>query len=261
MIKLVAVDLDDTLLSSEITISEGNKRALAECRAKGVQVVIATGRMFRAATRFAEELELDLPIITYQGALVKSLDHQEWFHHVIEKEQAARLIEDLKSYGLQLNVYMNDQLYVEKLNDFGSEYVRFSRVDHFVTSFPEGLVAPPTKILLAGNPAVLDGIHQEVLTEFGGELTINKSKEFFLEFGNLKSKKSYALNELAESLGIRPEEILAVGDGMNDLDMIAYAGIGVAMGNAQKEVQEIADYITDTNDRDGVARALEKFVL
>lgn len=261
MIKLVAVDLDDTLLNNDIKISEENKKAIQECRKKGVYFTFATGRMFRAAVNYAKEVDLDLPLITYQGALIKTIDEKEIQHHVIEKNIAADVIEFLRGYKLQLNVYMNDNLYVEEMNDFGNNYVSLSRVEHKITNFPQGLVTNPTKILLAGEPSTLDIIQKEASMIFGNKLTITKSKDYFLEFGNEKAKKSIALKALAENLGIKREEILAIGDGMNDLDMLEYAGTGVAMENAAPQAKEVADYITDTNDNHGVAKAINKFVL
>ena len=261
MIKLVAVDLDDTVLNSEVRISEENKRIIRECIDKGVHVTFATGRMFRAAVNFARELDLKLPIITYQGALTKTLDEKEISHHVIEKEQAVALIDFLKSFKMQLNVYMDDYLYVEEMDEYGDNYVSMSKIEHRVTRFPAGLTSSPTKILLAGEPRRLDVIKKEAIEIYGDKLTITKSKDYFLEFGNLKSKKSIALDDLARSLDIKREEIMAIGDGMNDLDMITYAGLGVAMENATDAVKEAADHITESNDQDGVARAIKKFIL
>ncbi len=155
---------------------------------------------------------------------------------------------------------MNDHLYVEEMNEFGNNYVNLSRIQHKVTNFSQGLLADPTKILLAGEPSTLDIIKKEATQIYGNKLTITKSKDYFLEFGNENAKKSIALKALAESLGIKREEILAIGDGMNDLDMLEYAGTGVAMENAAEEAKEVADYITDTNDNHGVAKAINKFV-
>ena len=161
MIKLVAVDLDDTLLNNDIKISDENKKAIMECKKRGVYFTFATGRMFRAAVNFAKEVDLDLPLITYQGALIKTVDEKEIKHHVIEKNIAADVIEFLRNYKLQLNVYMNDHLYVEEMNDFGNNYVSLSKVEHKITNFPQGLVTNPTKILLAGEPSTfLLIIHQ-----------------------------------------------------------------------------------------------------
>ena len=261
MIKLVALDLDDTLLNDQIQISQKNKEAIQACLEKGVQVTLATGRMFRAAAPFARELGLGLPIITYQGALVKTLDEQELVHHVIPKPLALDVISYLRPYGLQVNVYMDDELYMEAVNEFGNRYVRLSKVTHQVTVFPEGLFTAPTKILMAGDPLLLDKVQNETLRLFGAELTITKSKDYFLEFGNPMSKKSIGIDIVAKNLQISPEEILTIGDGMNDYDMIEYAGIGVAVGNAHPALKKIADDVTDTNQNDGVAKALEKYVL
>lgn len=261
MIKLIAVDLDDTLLNSQVQISEENKKVIKECQEQGIHFTFATGRMFRAAVNFAKEVKLDLPLITYQGALVKTIAEEEIQHHVIEKEVAVEVIEFLKDFDLQLNVYMNDHLYVEKMNDYGDHYVSLSGVGHEITKFPQGLITDPTKILLAGDEKILEKAQVEGEKLFGNKLTITKSKSYFLEFGNKKSKKSIALKDLGESLGIKREEIMAIGDGMNDLDMLEFAGLGVAVENGNSQVKEIADYITESNDNHGVAKAIRKYVL
>lgn len=260
MIKLVAVDLDDTLLNSEVAISEENKKVIQACMDQGVHFTFATGRMFRAAVDFARELNVSLPLITYQGALVKTTDNEEIQHHVIEKDMAEDLIEFLKQYDMQLNVYMDDTLYVESINDFGADYVKVSRVEHEITRFPQGLHTEPTKILLAGQPELLDEVEALALDRYK-DLAITKSKEYFLEFGNPKAMKGKALKNLADSLGVKREEIMAIGDGMNDYDMIQFAGLGVAVQNAVEPVKEIADFISASNDDHGVAKAIKKFVL
>lgn len=261
MIKLIAVDLDDTLLNSEVKISEENKKVIQACLDQGIHFTFATGRMFRSAVNFAKELELTLPLITYQGALVKTTDNEEIQHHVIEEKVAKDLIDFLKNYDMQLNVYMNDTLYMEKINDFGKEYVRISRIEHEITSFPEGLHTEPTKVLLAGQPELLAEIQDEAIKRYKDVLAITKSKDYFLEFGNPQAMKGLALKSLADSLGIKKEEVMAIGDGMNDFDMLQYAGLGVAVENAVEPVKEVADFVTASNDQDGVAKAIKKFVL
>lgn len=261
MIKLIAVDLDDTLLNSEVRISEENKKIIQACLDQGIHFTFATGRMFRSAVDFAKEVGISLPLITYQGALVKTIDNEEIHHHVIQEEVAKDLIDFLKNYDMQLNVYMNDTLYMEKMNDFGEDYVRISRIDHEITSFPQGLHTEPTKVLLAGRPELLNEVQEETRNRYKDILAITKSKDYFLEFGNPKAMKGIALKNLADSLGIKREEVMAIGDGMNDFDMLQYAGLGVAVENAVAQVKEVADFVTSTNDQDGVAKAIKKFVL
>lgn len=261
-IKLIAIDLDDTLLRTDLTISERARRAIRQASAQGIHVTLATGRMFPSALPFAQELQLNLPLITYQGALVKYADGREVYHRPIPLGEARRLVEFLAPYHYHVKVYLNDRLYMEKDSPEGQRYVALARVPiSLVDHLPDVLSQEPTKIVAIAEPAQLDGLALDVRREFGNTVHVTKSKATFLEFSHPRATKGIALQYLAQSLGIEAQEVMAIGDSPNDLDMLEYAGWGVAMANAVQEVRQIARYVTLSNDDDGVAEAIEKLAL
>lgn len=263
--RLVAVDLDDTLLDSALEVSPRTVRALARAREKEVVVTLATGRMFRSAAPIARRLGIDAPIITYQGALVKHpFTGAELLHQALPNKTARSVIECLLGYGLHINVYLDDRLCMEKLTEAGDRYARLSRVEaHVVGDLPTFLgERDPTKVLAIASEAEILRVMAEMIAVFPGELVhITRSKPYFLEFSHPAATKGLALRHLAEHCGVPREAVMAVGDGYNDLDMIEYAGLGVMMANAREEVKRYADYVTGSNDADGVAEAVERFVL
>jgi Cof subfamily protein (haloacid dehalogenase superfamily) len=259
--KLVAVDLDDTLLRNDLTISERAKRAIQEAMARGTLVTFATGRMYRSALPYALDLGLDLPLITYQGALVKYTDGRQVCHLPIPLTVAGEAIELGKQFGIHINVYVNDELYMEEATHWGKDYASKVRVPINLLDLPFGLRQEPTKILFIAEPEKLDEAAGELAKRFSDLINLTKSKDIFLEISHPKATKGNALKELAESLKINREEVIAIGDNLNDLDMINYAGCGVAVGNAVQTLKEAADLVTKMNDDDGVAEVIEKLVL
>ncbi len=261
-LRLVAIDLDDTLLRPDRTISQRVKRALRAVQAQGCMVTLATGRMYRSARPYAEELELDVPLITYQGALVKTSRTEETLWSVsLLPEVLKPLLCWLEQAGVQIYLYAEDDLYVAELNQIALDYARFTRVDvQAVGKLSRFPLSAATKVVAVADPDHLrDHLQPLAKREFGDRLTINRSRPHFLEFGHPQATKSQALAFLATRLGIGREQVMAIGDGENDLDMLRYAGVGVAMGNSEPAALAVADFVTKSNDEDGVAVALEHY--
>lgn len=260
-IKLVAIDLDDTLLQDDLKISLRAKNDIREAISQGITVTLATGRMFAAAIPYARELGLDVPLITYQGAMVKYADGRVVFHQTIPLDIAQQVVNFIRPFGYHINVYVNDELFMEKDSPEGRRYVAMTKVPpHFVESF-EKLWADPTKFVIMAEDKELDELEEKLVPEFGKVLNITKTLPGFLEITHCKVTKGTALKALAESLDLKPEQVMAIGDSLNDVAMIQYAGFGVAMKNSVPQLKEYARYITLTNNEDGVAEVLEKFVL
>lgn len=261
-IRLIALDLDDTLLSNDLQISPQAKRAIRLAVSRGVAVTLATGRMFASALPFAQELGLDLPLITYQGALVKYADGRVVYHRPIPLETARELVDFILPYGYHLNVYLNDELFMQEDSPEGQRYAAIAKVPvHLVPDLRKIMNTEPTKLVIIAQASQLDGLADDLAVRFGDSINITKSKPYFLELAHPQATKGKALATLAESLNIEAHQVMAVGDSPNDLDMIKYAGFGVAMRNAVEEVKKYAHYITSSNDDDGVAEVIEKFVL
>lgn len=262
MLKLVAIDLDDTLLTPEGTISPRVRQAIRQVRELGCLVTLATGRMFRSARPFADDLGLDLPLITYQGALIKTaLTEEVWRRVALAPEVLYPLLRFLEGESIHINLYVDDDLYVAEMNEVAERYASFSRVPvHAVGQLSRFQLPAATKVVAIGDPDELrDRLQPAALAEFGGRLTINRSRPHFLEFGHPEASKAKALDYLAGRLGISREQVMAIGDGENDLDMLQYAGVGVAMGNAEAAALAVADFVTSSNGEDGVAVALERY--
>ncbi len=273
-IRLVILDIDGTIAGESNQIREPVKRAVKAAQAKGVRVAIATGRMFQSAVRFHQELGCDLPLAAYQGALIQDPATARVYRHwTVPMDLTLQLLDHFSRspLGAELSVhlYINDQLYVRELTPASAVYAERSAVVPQVVgdlraALSQALKTEPTKVLaLCEDTAVVS----ELLTTLSqhytpAELYLTKSVSTFFEAANPRANKGTAAQLLAEDLlGLRPEQVMAVGDNFNDLEMLKYAGVGVAMGEAPPEVQAVADWVAPGVEADGVAAAIEAFVL
>jgi len=266
--KLVAIDLDDTLLRSDLTVSEHTVAVLRQVRDLGVAVTISTGRMFSSARPFAEQLEFDVPLITYGGALVKNAGSGEvLYNRPLEPEVARRVIRFARERKVQVNFYLlngeDDELYAELTTYWGENYGRFSRVLFNRVPDLEALLerGNPLKLLLIDEEPAVDRWLLELRGQLGEQAHFAKSKPRFLEVDHPEATKGRALQELAAWLQVERSQVLAIGDSYNDIEMLEFAGLGIAVANAPPEVRRRAGHVTASNDKDGVAQALERFVL
>lgn len=263
MYKLIAIDLDDTLLTDERQVSEATKQALKQASERGVRITIATGRMHASAVQVARQLELNVPIITYQGALIKTLlDDQVLYERYIPEEAAKAVIDYAEHRSLHLQAYYNDTLYSKFDNDRIQEYSEMSKVPYTVLrDFHELPANAFTKMLFFEEPDTLDRIREELPPAIVQQTHVTKSKPYFLEIMHTEGTKGHAVAFLAAHVGCDLSEVIAIGDSWNDHEMIETAGVGVAMGNAVEPLKQIADYITADNNHDGIRQVIEQFVL
>lgn len=263
MIKLIAIDMDDTVLNDSLEISGRTREAIHAAVANGVVVTFATGRMYCSCRRFALELGLDVPLITYNGALIQqAISGAVLFHQPLPLAVAAKITRWAEQQHLHLQLYVDDRVYVSESNDKALWYGRHSKVEvNAVGSLQGFLKAEPTKMLMMLDALSIEKVMQELNQLCGTAVAMSRSKPTFLELVHPQVSKGQGLAYLASLLGIEREAVMAIGDGFNDLEMLEYAGLSVAMGNAHPRIKEQADYITDSNEHDGVANAIEKFVL
>lgn len=263
MYKLIAIDVDDTLLNDDIQVTDATKQALAAAVAKGVTVTLATGRMFASAQKIARQIELNVPIITYQGSLVKTLlDGQVLYERSVPADAAEELFRYCRDNGLHLQLYVRDELYTTEDNDKVRAYSKLSNVPYTVEpDYARLLREPLTKMLIIDDPARLDEVAEALRPLIGDRVHITKSKAHYLEFMHKEGTKGHAVAFLAERIGCPTEQVIAIGDSWNDHEMIEVAGLGVAMGNAVPSLKAIADYVTLTNNEEGVRHVIEKFIL
>lgn len=263
MYKLIAIDIDDTLLNDELVVTEGTKQAMAAAIEQGVLVTLATGRMYASARKIANQIGLNVPIITYQGSLIKTLiDGEVLYERSVPTDDAKLLNEYCLKHSLHLQLYVDDVLYVREDNDKAKMYSNLSKIPYVVASdFDALLNEPQTKMLIIDDPDLLDRVAEELKPLIGERVHITKSKPHYLEFTHKEGTKGHALRFLAEHIGSTSEHAIAIGDAWNDREMIVEAGLGVAMGNALPALKEIANYVTLTNNEEGVRHVIEKFVL
>lgn len=261
--RLIAIDVDDTLLTDDLTITEGTKEALAEAVRQGCVVTLATGRMHASAVRIAAQLELNVPIITYQGALIKNLlDGKVLYERQLPAGVAQEVVRFAQERGLHLQAYVNERLIVSEDNDKARSYSQVVGVPYEVADDFQSLAEQETtKLLIIDEPAELDKLLPVLRERFGARAHLTKSKPNFLEFLHPEATKGAALLHLAAHYGIPREETVAVGDSWNDRELIEAAGLGVAMANAVDSLKEIADYVTRSNNEEGVRAVVEKFIL
>jgi Cof subfamily protein (haloacid dehalogenase superfamily) len=261
--RLIAVDLDDSLLGSDLKISDANKRTLLTAQEKGVYVTIATGRMLDSAMPFVKELNISIPVITYQGAFIKDTVNAKTLAKTpIPMEYTHRIIDQCKKDNLHAQVYMENDYYFEHDNEYSQLYHRLSGIKgHEVGDFKAFIKEEPIKILIIDQPERIAEAYRQFEELFGSQLQVTISKPNYLELTHIDATKGNALRQLGSMLGVKREEIIAIGDSFNDVTMIEYAGLGVAMGNAPDKVKALARYVTKGNDEDGVAEVVERFIL
>jgi Cof subfamily protein (haloacid dehalogenase superfamily) len=238
------------------------RAAIAATRAAGIHVVLVTGRMFRAVRPYALEAVLDDPVVCYQGAVVAEPVSGRWLRHVpIPLELARETIAAVNEAGFGLNCYVDDELYVAEITPEARRYADFQHLElHAVGDLLAWLDRPPTKLVVIEDPEVLDDLKQRMLGRFDGRLYISKSLPYFLEFASPDVTKAAGLDFLSEHAGFSRERTVAFGDGENDVELIDWAGYGVAVANAHGRVKEVADFICPSVDDEGVAQVLEAFL-
>ncbi|MHC1684136.1 MAG: sugar-phosphatase [Clostridiaceae bacterium] len=268
MYKLIALDVDGTLLKEDKSISPAVKEAISKASAKGVKVVITTGRPVKGITKILDELDLRAEgdyAIGYNGGVIQKTHNEEVSSQILMPEGSFELLYRL-SFDLNVHIHLLTSKEVITPNKDISHYTvleAFMNQIQLLYKAPEEMVniKDVNKIMLIDHPEVLDEAIKQLPDWVYEKFNLVKSAPYFLEILPKEVSKAVGVKMLADSLGIKQEEIIAVGDADNDLDMIEFAGLGVAMGNAFENVKAIANYISKTNEEDGVAHVINKFIL
>jgi len=274
-IRMIALDLDGTLLDDGGTIARENSRVLREYAGRGVVIVLASGRMTDCVSPFADMLGIDCPLLVYNGAMVRDTKEKNRdivFHCPLESVHGDLLIEYCGRNGFHLNYYLDDVLYaqdVPSLRGYAEIYSRQTgAVFHFVRDLRRFRGRSPTKCILITDPyneedptRARDYQFEHFSSLLGGEVNVVKTNPEYLEFLNGRVDKAVGLSKLAQEYGIDRESIVAFGDGENDREMLAFAGTGVAPANAKDSVKKTADIVLEeTNNEAVVARYLSRFL-
>jgi Cof subfamily protein (haloacid dehalogenase superfamily) len=240
------------------SLHERTLAALRATRAAGLDVIVVTGRMVQSVRRYLEPAELHEPVICYQGAVVADANGRWLRHEPIPLELARDVIAAVEAEGYGLNVYVRDELYVSAVSNAARDYAGFQQLEiHEVGNLLDWLAEPPTKLVCVGDPDELDGVELRLKQHFGKRLYISKSLPYFLEFAAAGVTKGSGLDFLAAHMGFTPEQTIAFGDGENDVELVEWAGYGIAVENAHAGVKAVADWICPSAEVQGVAQVLE----
>lgn len=274
-IQLIAIDLDGTLLDSNRELPKENKAAIQAAKDMGVQVVLCTGRPLRSMIHLLEEVGLcdeDDLVITYNGGLIQKAKTGEVISEItLNRQEVLDVFQLSQSLNLPVNFIDLDYVYEPPYPDgVESIYMQSSRAGvpqknalQFTAIDMDNVPDPFSinKIVMSRPGAELDAAIPHIPAEYYQKYNIHKSEKFTLEVLPKKVDKGYAMRLLGEMLGLKKEQIMGIGDQENDLTLVQNAGLGIAMANAIDPVKEAADYITYSNDENGVAHAIQKFVL
>ena len=262
MIKMLVCDIDGTIFNG-IKFSDNLINCLNKIRKDGIKFVIATGRTFFSANQVIAPLNVDTPVICYQGATIHKPNTGEIIYEKgIERNFALEILEHLKTMDFYPNIYINDRLYAEKETKYVVKYsdeqlIPYTIIEDISTNNFTNL----NKILVIDDDTKkIEKLTAHLKEKYGDKIYTAMSTPYFCEICAAGISKGHAVKYVADMFGIKKEEIMSCGDQNNDIELLTSACIGVAMGNATETLKGYADYITDTVDNDGVVKAVEKFI-
>ena len=264
--EILVLDIDGTLTNSQKNITERTKEALFSIQERGKKVVLASGRPTPGIMHIAEQIRLKEYggyILAYNGAKVLNCQTGEVIYQKTLPPESIQYIYDAsKEFKTGLLSYDTEGIITpEEPDEFIQIEAKINKLSmKKVDNFVEYINYPVNKCLMTAEGTYLADVEAEMKKRFGDRLNIYRSESFFLEIMPQSIDKAYSLGKLLEHLGMRKEQMICCGDGYNDLSMIQYAGLGVAMENANDQVKAAADYITLSNDKDGVAHVIQKFM-
>jgi len=261
--KLIALDLDGTLLRDDLSLSLRVARALHQAQKAGALITLASGRGYPALKPWVARLHIVSPVIGYQGATITDpLTENNIREHQFPRELLDELVEFARAFEISLTVYVNDEIYMERKHLPDAFYQKwFGLPIHVVHDLTTSLPGDPIKFLITATSDELDRLQPQIEAHFGQTLQIVRSHPLFLEGMALGVTKGTALAWVSHYLGVSQSDTIAVGDSGNDVEMLAWAGLGIAMGNASRSAIQAADLVVPSVDEDGVAIAIEQFVL
>ena len=260
--QLAAIDLDGTLLHTHThRISAGNAAAVARTLAKEIVLVLASGRQHETVVAFATELRIPdhTPVISCNGALVRRVGGETLFHQPVPADAAQVIVGYCAAHGCHLNYYLDDTLYVREDTHWARTYqARTGTIPHVVHDLSRFDGRRPTKLLLIDTKEVTDTLLVYFKAQFGDTLYITKTEDEYLEFMDAGVSKGVALARVAAALSVPQAACVAFGDSYNDIPMIEWAGLGVAMSSGRETLKAVADLVAPPADDDGVATVLDR---
>jgi Cof subfamily protein (haloacid dehalogenase superfamily) len=257
---LGAFDLDGTVLRRDLVITPATIAALDALRERGVKLVVATGRRFEGAYEHAERLGFgdEDPVICYGGSMVRRMNGETLLHRTLPRDLGVEVLEWAAERGLHARVFVDGKIVVSPETSAAIEHLRRTEEPNIeVVESPAGWLEDsgeePTKLVIVDHPDDVPKWLESARDAFAGRLFVTRSLPHYVEIGGLEGTKSKALRFLCDRWGIDPARILAFGDADNDIDMLRFAGLGVAVGGMTEEVRAAADEVALPANEDGVA--------
>ncbi len=260
--KAIFIDVDGTLLTDDLEILQGTKTILKKLHNAGVLICIVTARPPGASLPFYEQLGITgNPIICFNGALIlkgESTVHQE----TIATSTTATIIEELEKFAINISLYQQHNWFTNIIDSWIEQEIEITGSVITEINFTNLVQAgfEPNKILCMGTPAAIDAAEQHLKTIGFPALNIHQSKPTYLEIINSKASKSKGIEKVISAYEINREDIIAIGDNFNDIDMLQFAGTSIAMGNAPEAVKKHATIVTESNNDEGIQKALNQLI-
>lgn len=264
MFKLIACDLDDTLLRNDFSVSPINRKAIEEAKKRGIKFIVLTGRVTAAVKPIVDALGIYEPFGSFQGAkIIDPLTNEMLYSCQLERQNALDMLRYAEKNDIHVNIYDDTKIFVKQLNKWTVFYESFARKVEIVVvgSLQNYFFKETPKIVMIDEHEKLLKAYEEISRFKSDDINMFFSKKNFLEFTNKQATKGHALKFLADKWHIERHEIMAIGDNYNDLTMIEYAGLGICMENGEESVKMKSDFVTLSNENDGVAYAIDKFIL
>lgn len=264
--KMIALDLDGTLTNSQKVITPATKEALFQYQGHGGRIILASGRPTQGIVPLAEELNLQEYggfILAFNGSRIINCETQEvMYNRTLDMDVVKELRKLSHKYKVNMLTYEGKNIYTEDAKDsYAHIEQRITKMELTqVRNVAKALTEAPNKCLMTGEPEYLAKVEEWVREAMQDRINVYRSEPFYLELVPKNIDKAASLDSLLSKLHLTSDSLIACGDGFNDLSMIRYAGLGVAMGNGQEQVKQVADFIAPTNDEDGIVYVLEKFI-
>ena len=264
--KLIGLDVDGTLINTKKEITKRTKDSLIKAMNQGHKVAIVSGRPTAGVIDLAKDLEFETYgglLSNFNGGMISDYKTKKILvSHTLDRDLALEIIDFTKDLDIEIMIPHMDNIYTRKAGEYAVEEARYLGLNLVVEEdLSKILDFAPNKFLFAKDPDKIDKVAQKIYQKFGAITEQVKSSRFYYEVMPKGLSKGKSLLEIAKIFSIDPEDIIAFGDEMNDASMLEMAGTGVAMGNAVEPIKKIADYTTLSNDEDGIAYYLEKFIL
>ena len=268
-IRLLVLDIDDTISGRSNTVSDEVKEAIKLVQSQGIRVALATGRMYYSAKRFHELIASDLPIVAYNGAWIQCpLTGVRHHHFPVDSQVAYQLLDYFQqpdwSDKLEVHCYIDDRLYVQEITEKTKIYRQRAGIEPLVVEDLRAILEhETTKILAIGEPESIADLLSNLQQIYPREqLYLTQSTPIYFEATHPQASKGFGVRFVAEELlGINAEQVMVIGDNFNDLEMLEYAGLGIAMGSAPEAVKKASKWVAPDVEKHGAAKAIYKFLL